>query len=367
MIKALKHRIRPDNLQNQVRAGGKSLGRRIYLGSVVAGFAWIALTLMGPLVFLDADGLVMKERTVVASLYNARVAAVHVKPGDRVEAGTPLMTLQSADILDRMADVGGKRATLVARESQVRSRIDTLDQLVPLAQARRERAQQGIERMNRLAARQLTTNARQTEVARDLYEAEREEAQLSAERAALLTEVGTLSSSRQALDEVIEGLRVTFNGGRVVAAGDGLVGPRVPHPGQVLQVAERAMEIYRGERHVLAYVPTNRLYGLSVGDRVVVSEGGTRRHGRIGRIDEVTDAIPPEFQLTFRSVDRQQVMRIDFPDDPPFPVQAKVKVTSTFSPTDLGALVKALAGGIGGLIEGAVRAVAGLGGGGAAG
>ncbi len=360
MIKALRKRPRPDNLLNQVRAGGQSLGRRIYLGSVLAGVLYLIVQLVGPLLFLESDGLAMKDRVVIASLYNARVLGVHVKPGDRVEAGDVLMTLQSTEMLDRLSDVASKRTTITARESQIRSRLASLEITMPSAQERRKRATAMIQTIRDLAARSLTTTTRQTEAAREFYEAEREEQQLIAEKTSLENELKSLTASRTELDTLIDSLKATFNDGKVVAGVGGTIGARVPHPGQVLKVAESAMEIYRGATHVLAYVPTNRLYGLDVGERVVVTEGGVRRHGRIARIEQVTDAIPAEFQLTFRAVDRQQIMRITFDEEPPFPIQAKVKVTSTFSPTDMSALARSAVSAVASLGEGLVGLGRGL-------
>jgi multidrug resistance efflux pump len=351
MIKALRKRPRPDNMVNQVRAGGKSLGRRIYLGTVLVGLSFMILQLVGPMLFLEADGLAMKDRTVVASLYNARVMGIHVKPGDQVAEGTVLMTLQSTEMLDRLSDVASKRATISARESQIRSRLSSLNITMPSARDRLGRARANLDTIRTLASKQLTTSVRQTESAREYYEAEREEQQLIAEKASIENELKSLVSSLTELDTLINSLRVTFNDGKVVAPTNGTVGARVPHAGQVLKVAESAMEIYRGKTHVLAYVPTNRLYGIDVGERVVVAEGGVRRHGRIERIEQVTDSIPAEFQLTFRSVDRQQLMRITFDEEVTFPIQAKVKVTSTFSPTDLSALTRMAISGVGRLGE----------------
>ena len=51
MIKALRPRIRPDSLHNQVRAGGRSLGRRLYLLSVVGFATFLLIQIAGPLFY----------------------------------------------------------------------------------------------------------------------------------------------------------------------------------------------------------------------------------------------------------------------------------------------------------------------------
>ena len=82
MIKAIRKRARPDNLKNQVRAGGQSFARRLYLYCVVGLFVILGWTFTGHWFFLDAEGIVTKERTIIAPDYAARVLAIHVKSGD---------------------------------------------------------------------------------------------------------------------------------------------------------------------------------------------------------------------------------------------------------------------------------------------
>jgi multidrug resistance efflux pump len=350
MITSLRKRFRPDRLPNQVRAEPRGFGRRVYLFAVICGAAYLCLQLIGSMLFLKADGLVMRDRTVIASLYNARVAMVHVMPGDVIKKGEPLLTLQSTEMLDRLADVIGKKGSLVTREGQILSRLQLIQAMMPTAVARRERTMYTSSVVTKLAARQLTTQPRQAEVARDNYDAEREEQQLVAEQTALHHELVSLQTSREEMESLSNGLKAAYNDGRILAPATGIVGARTPHVGQVIKVAENALEIYRGSSYVLAYIPTNRLYQVNVGERVVVTEGSNRTHGRIERVETLTDAIPPEFQSIFQTVERQQVVRIVFDQEPHFPLQAKVRITSSYSPTDLSALFKALIGGIGNLM-----------------
>jgi multidrug resistance efflux pump len=347
MITALRKRFRPDNLSNQVRAQPRAMGRRVYLFAVMCGAGYLLLQLVGAMLFLKADGLVMKDRTVIASLYNARVGIVHVTSGDAVTKGEPLLTLQSTEMLDRLADVIGKKGTIITREGQILSRLHLINAMLPAAVARRQRTMYTASVVTKLASRQLTTQPRQAEVARDSYDAEREEQQLLAEQTALHHELVSLQSSREEMEALSQGLKSAYNEGRILAPATGTIGARVPHVGQVIKAAESALEVYRGQSYVLAYVPTNRLYQVNVGERVVVSEGSNRYHGRIERVETLTDAIPPEFQSIFQTVERQQVVRIVFEQEPPFPLQAKVRITSSYSPTDLSALFKAMMGGIG--------------------
>jgi multidrug resistance efflux pump len=335
MIKAIRKRARPDNLKNQVRAGGQSFARKLYFYCVVGVFALLGWTFMGHWFFLDAEGLVTKDRTIAATDYSARVTAIHVKPGDRLEPGQLIATLQSREIIDSIADMTMRRATLQSREAQISGRIETIRTTLPNARARLKRANEAQAQLSTLSARGLTTGPRVQDAQKELYDAQREESSISTEMRALETERNNLAVSRGQMDGAIAQIQATYNDGKILAAVAGTVGPRVPSPGQVVKSGDALAEIYRGDMFVLAYMPTSRLYSMNPNDAVRVTDGQRTFTGRIERIDGVTDALPPEFQVNFRSQDRQQLFRIAFDEAPPFPIQAKVRVSGNWSPQGL--------------------------------
>ena len=76
MIRSLKKRPRSDALANEKRLPPHSLGRIIYL-SLLGIFSIAILNyLFGDLVFLHADGLVLRDKTVVAPSYVARIQQI---------------------------------------------------------------------------------------------------------------------------------------------------------------------------------------------------------------------------------------------------------------------------------------------------
>jgi multidrug resistance efflux pump len=341
MIKALRKRTRPDNLVNQVRAGGKSTARRLYLAAVTAAAVFLVLQVVGPFVFLDAAGLVTKERVILAPEFNARVVAVHVAPGDQVRAGQPLLTVSSSETLDRIADLTAKLGQIAAREAQLSGRAKQGATLLPVAADRRARAQASYKTLQSLASRQLTTSNRISEAARELFEAEREYAQMAAEITTVQAELATTSSTRADLSRAIEDLRRSYNGGRLLAARDGQIGPSVVHPGTILKLGETALEIYSGHSFVVAYMPTNRLYSVEPGDNVIVTDGTTRARGRVERIEAMADVLPPEFQNVFSSRERQQVVRVELVSGAErLSVQTKIRVVGFLSPTNALSFVK---------------------------
>jgi multidrug resistance efflux pump len=343
MIKAIRKRARPDNLKNQVRAGGQSFARKLYFYCVVGVFATLGWLFAGHWFFLDAEGMVTKERTIVAPDYAARVVAIHVRPGDAVTVGQHIATLQSREILDSLAELTTRRAGVLSREAQAEGRIETIRKVLPGAAERKRRAAQTQAQLAGLSARGLTTGPRIQDAQKEVYEAEREESSLTTELKALSAELDNIKSSRKEMDQLVAQVQQSYNGGKVVAGVAGTIGPKAPSLGQIVKSGEPMVEIYRGDMFVLAYMPTSRFYSVQPSDAVRVTDGQQTFPGRVQRIENVTDALPPEFQNSFRSQDRQQLFRVVFDAEPPFPIQAKVKLSGSWSPQGLATLAKGYA------------------------
>jgi multidrug resistance efflux pump len=340
MIKAIRKRARPDNLKNQVRAGGQSFARRLYFYCIVGLFVMLGWTFTGHWFFLDAEGIVTRERTIIAPDYAARVLTIHVKPGDRIKPGDPIATLQSREIVDAIAELMTRRATVLSREAQIAGRVETIRKVLPSAVERRKRATDAQAQIAALGARGLTTGPRIQETQREFYEAQREESSLGTELTALEAELRNITGSRKEMDGLIGQVQANYNNGKVVAQTEGIIGAKVPHPGQIVKSGDALVELYRGEMFVLAYLPIGRLYAIQPADEVRVSDGQNTFPGRVERIETVTDALPPEFQVNFRATDRQQLFRVAFDGEPPFAIQAKIRLSSNWSPQGLMSLAK---------------------------
>ncbi len=166
MIKAIRKRAQPDNLKNQIRAGGQSFARRLYLWSIGGVIVILLSALLGPLLFLDADALVMRERSIISPDYNARIVSVEVKPGDMVAKGQLLMRISSSETLDRIAELTSKVGQLSTRETQLTSRARQIEMLAPALRERRRRAEAAVRDLKALAQKQLTTSIRINEAPR---------------------------------------------------------------------------------------------------------------------------------------------------------------------------------------------------------
>ena len=355
MIKAIRKRARPDTLKNQVRAGGQTFARRLYLYCVVAVFVVMGWAAVGHWFFLDAEGIVTKERIVIAPDYSARIVSLKVKPGDHLPAGAEIATLQSREITDQIAEFTSRRATILSREAQISGRVETIRKVLPDAVERRLRSVDTKNQIAKLNASGLTTGPRVQETQREFYEAQREESSLTTELAALVNEYTNITAARKDMDTALAQVQSSYNGGKVISPTDGIVGAKVPHLGQIVKSGDALVEVYRGEMFVLAYMPIGRFYSVSPHDSVRVSDGQHTYPGRVERIENVTDTLPPEFQVSFRSTDRQQIFRVVFDSPPPFAIQAKIRLSSHWSPQGIMSLSKGFVMQMGETVSGWMR------------
>jgi multidrug resistance efflux pump len=339
VIKSLRQRVRPDNLTNQVRSGGQTVARRVYLATIVVAGLALGHTLFGGLFFLEAPGLVSKDVHVVATDFAGVVTAVPAAAGRRVQAGDVIAVIESKDMEDRIADLSGRIGQISTREGQIASRLNALANLMPLAAHRQRRAHESFAMVRDALGRGLTTTNRVADAAREAFEAERDVTNLQAEHKALSDERAQLAQSRGELSALLASARGAYNEGRVVARVSGEVGAALVTVGAAAGRGAALAEIFHGETQVRTFAPGSRFFSLEPGQRVVVSDGAQTRLGWIERIEPVSDRLPPELQSQFRGVERHQLMRARLDEEGhPFPSPSIVRVMGLASPGGLVAL-----------------------------
>src|SRR6516165_11878690 len=335
-IKSLRSRPRPDNLKNQPRTS-QSLARRIYPASLLLGAGWIGFQIFGPLVFLDADGMIMRDHKVVGVDYTAQVLSITAGPGDRLGAGQRIATLASTQMLDVLSDLTSREAQATSRRDQIDARLAAIKATLPAADKRKSEADAARAAVEMAGRHGLVTVTRRAEVSLSGYEAARDVESLRAEAASLVSERSALEGNINRIAAALDAARATYRDGAVFSPVDGTVGPKVAAPGTVLRPGEPLAVVYYGPPYVVAYLPTNRLYSAKPGDHVIVSDGGTCRPGRIERVEGLADALPAEFQSNFRSLERRQVVRVALDEGASvgFPLLAKISVVDWYAPANL--------------------------------
>lgn len=329
-MRSIKKRLRPDAIPNEKRMIRGRAGRVIYL-ILLAFFSLGVLNyLFGDYVFLDADGLVLRDKNVIATPYVARVESVDVKEGQSINAGMPLLKLQSTELLERLADLSTKRAELVTKATDFKIRAESVAQLLPLAERRVEEADNTIKQYDGLVIARLVTSAGYQEALRASYDASRDRVGLTTQRKVLAEEVSSLHEALNDADQAIANLQKVYSDGIVVSPIDGTIGAAVPAVGNVYRPGDPILTVYSGDAYVLVYMPRRYLFPITLGMAVEVTDGRNTAKGVMAEILPVTDTLPKEFQNTFKPSDRNQLAKIKLNAGAPFPLNQKVSVSRYF-------------------------------------
>lgn len=330
MIKVLKTRV-PVTVLPKEHKNGLRWGRWIYLGFLLLFSTGLLNHWLGPAFFLSADGLVLRQRLTAASPFEATVAAVYVQPGDRVKKGTPLLKVDSAVLFRTLAELSTRQAELISHIAAVKSKLVMTESTLPFAEKQLKDLSSGIVAMDRLRVQNLMSGRRVEETVTANYAAREKLLQLQAEKAGLRTELELLEQSYKEAESAISKLKQTYADGVINSPADGIVGPTVASPGDVLVSGAKALEIYAGEPYIMAYVPENYLFDLSAGMPVLVSTGLHSSKSVVSSVLPVADQLPPEFQNTFRPRDRSRLLRIPVASDQDFAIFQKVRVSECYS------------------------------------
>ena len=333
-MRRLRNRqTRIDALRSESRPRKRGrVGRYVYLSSLALLLLFLFDQFAGELVYLKADGMVSQDISLVATEYDGIVQDMPVTQGAQVSAGDTVALLRSSDILRDLASLSNELARVRARLGELRVRQAKVDALLPVARERAAEMEIYRERLDSLKARGLSTTGQLTSVIDDAFEAIEKVRELEAEKEILDAELveaqETVARARSALDE----LRWLYDEGVVRARRDGIVGSVDVEPGAGVQKGQRIAEIFHGKRYVLAYVPTGALYTVEPGRNVVLRTGFRTIEGKVEETVDVAPRLPREFQQTFGTVDRKQLVRIRVDSEgEPLPLFATVTVSSPYA------------------------------------
>ena len=329
-MRALKKRFRPDNLPNEKRVARGSVGRIVYLALLAAFTLAVLNFFFGDLLFMRADGLVLRDHTVVATTYIARVEKVGVKEGQIVKKGETLLQLQSLEVLERIADLSFKRADLAAKATDFKIRADSVAQLLPLAEHRAAEAKRVTQQFEGMQKEGFVRSVPYAEALRAEYDANKDLVNLSAQSRVLKEELSALEAARADADVTFEDLQKLYANGLVSAPLSGAVGASVPSVGNVYRPGEPMLSIYWGEPYVLMYLPRRYLFSIDVGMELTVTDGQHTEHGIVTDILPVTDTLPKEFQNTFQPSNRNQLAKVKLPATSVFPLNQKVTISRDY-------------------------------------
>jgi len=326
MIKRLKNRPRSDSFDREPRKPRQRWDRLVYL-TLLAGFALSILNYVaGDKVFLRADGLVLRTRSVVEATSLVQVRKVYVSSGQSVAPGDDLLLAQSYEIIDRLSELSMLEAGLAEREAALRKETTLAKNLLPLIKARNTELVGTNETTNRAQASGLITATRQETVVEKLYIAKIELATLTAQVEGFAAELNAVIEARRRARQAINDLSEHYGSGIYRVGTAGVIGDTVPAVGEVFNPGEPILTVLSGKPHVLAYLPSAYMLDILPGERVVVTGGKIRRMGTIKEILPVSQSVPDEFRNAFRLDETRQLARIVLDDGTEFPTFSAVRV-----------------------------------------
>jgi multidrug resistance efflux pump len=297
--------------------------RRVVLTTMLLGGIGAAVTyvLSSDSLLLSADGIVTRHRVAVAAPWqDARVRDVYVRPGDKVEAGQKIATVESATMLRSLAELAAEKARISSRIAQLDARKGVVTTLMPLAEQSVIQTEGFLNALQKAGANGLTVSKNLQEMTTASVQAERH-LSLKAEQGSLQVEV---EANKKALDQVsgaYNDLQSAYNDGVLYTPVSGYIGANVAMVGEVLSGGkDRIANIYTGPSFVLAYIPESYLFDVEEGQKVAVKARGQTVAGHIEKVLPMTEALPPEFQLPNKTRGRGQLVQVALSDGNAFAI-----------------------------------------------
>lgn len=326
-MKYIRKNTRIDNLGAQQRAGSAHIGRTVYVSLLGVFLFSLGYYLVGGMFVLSLDGTVIKERQAIDAGYPGRITRVFVKEGDKVAPGTPLMQIESFDMIKEIASLTLRDGELSVRQGQLQSKLTSIKAVMPLAERAEQETKYTLARFDSVSGKGVVSALTKNDALKGSLQAAERVADLTSQRVSTTNELALLVASRQRSADALAKLNALYDDGNVRATITGAIGAKVPVPGQVVRFGDSLMQIDGGKTYILAYLPDSYLFKVRDGMGVTVRGGSQSAQGRVEKILDVAAALPDEFQNMFRPRDRSRLVRIHLPDDAPFAVSQKVSIS----------------------------------------
>jgi multidrug resistance efflux pump len=333
-MKYIRKPQRVDLLRSEVRPrkAGR-FGRWVYLFLLVALGLYLADMTSGKLLYLKAEGMLMRESMSVSAEYTARVVQIGIRQGDEIREGREIGLLHSQEVTDSVAKMTADIAKIQLSVTEMRVKGAALTQALPIARRRADASENARVEIEGLKQHGLLTASSRARVVNDAYETYDEVRKLESESAVIARELPQLEATLANARENIARLQASYGGGRLIAPVDGTVAELLAEPGSVVRSGQPILRVLHGEEFVLAYVPTGTLYTVKPGDPVSLRIGFGVLTGRISAMLPIASQLPAEFQKAFQTAQREQVVRIALdPDQEVPPLFTTMEVTRPNSP-----------------------------------
>src|SRR5262249_43513978 len=220
-------------------------GRAIYLLLLFGLALYIFDFLVGGIVYLKADGMVVRTSTEIGLETSGRLVSVSVREGDRVSRGRAVAQVESQEIMQAIARLTAEAAVASSKYADLRMMASTSEQLLPLARERLRIANNARETIETLKASGLLTEKRITELASVAFSSAEDVRRLEVQLRVGTDELPVLAGQIDSANKALASLRQTFSDGVILSPVDGIV-VFAQKQGAVVRRGDRIVEVHSG-------------------------------------------------------------------------------------------------------------------------
>jgi len=311
-MKRLKQRNSPYQIKQDIRKEHLRFGKYLYLLIIAIIIIILVNILFGHLYIAKGSGFIYSHNTLVELEYDAKVTKVLIKDGQYVKKGQPLFLYRSIELenllkqalLDQQKGQEIKNQ-LVSDIAKVKKQIAATENYLAHTQTVNNNLED-YRKKGYISILKVAPEKKRYEDAR----ANLHQYQLDLEQ--YQTSLKNIEKEIQGHADYFQLLTKKYNNGVELAPASGVIASLNTFPGQVLQKSETAMRLFDGEHYVLAYFDQRSWVSIQVGNRVVMDlPGNDILTGRITKILPISERLPEEFQPRFKSIERQQLVKIE--------------------------------------------------------
>ena len=183
------------------------------IASVMIGAMQWPMSALPPKAAVSRTSVDGSNVPIAISYATSRVRDVYVRPGDKVEAGQKIATVESATMLRSLAELAAEKARISSRIAQLNARKGVVTTLMPLAEQSVIQTEGFLNALQKAGTNGLTVSKNLQEMTTASVQASERHLSLKAEQGSLEVEV---DANKKALDQVsaaYDDLQSAYNNG----------------------------------------------------------------------------------------------------------------------------------------------------------
>ncbi len=314
---------------NDQRREPVRLGKYIYLTVIGIIILTIVHLALGRYYLLEGEGFLSSYSETVALEFDATIKELRVGEGDVVDAKAPLLRYDSVWLRTTIANLSARIAELRNKLSDSVIQRARLDATLMTARKYADFTQDLETTLRDLRKKGLVPNSRLSVEVLRRFEAERDLLAYRAERKKLDEAIRTLEENLARTQNSYDRLLAGYDNGNISAPTQGIVANVAVTKGTVVTKGQPVLQIFSGERHIVAYLDDRSPISVNPGDPILVSiSGGPISVGYVASVAKFADRLPAEFQSRFRPTGRKRsvVIRMDQDRLTALPLMSTVKL-----------------------------------------